>query len=699
MERRAQIAEAKLTHLDETTVTARQSPTLQPNTGLLDEGSVTGNLSPSSAKRHDREHSASARVIDHAGLRLFSETSHTDWYPDSDADADTRFDPYETVQPSESDAGGPVHELEAPPTETDDFSWDEQSSGERARSLDRAGGAVQHDEPSVVDGMASLSVEERGAGYLGVASGAAMLRLLLPDAEHRRPLKVSMQGRQRYSSGMPSAPPPDLGWVPTPVWTARDIASIDLDAAINSYFSLYHISYPIVHEASFRAQYSQVIARPTGFNALAYMIGALGLFTKASGPGTRDADLFEAAKSNISIDSLESGNLTLVQTLALMSNYLQKRNKPNSGYNYLGLALHMAMGLGLHKEFHNWQIAKLSMEIRRRVWWCLHVFALGAMITFGRPLSWPAYGVEALIPLNIIDNDLTTVSSSMPPSRTGFTTYWSVSVQARFHLATSDIYSKVISANFADADELVRLDDERIEPWRAAWLPSDSVIPSKFRLAWSTMVWRYKNFRLIMYRPFVIRHVLQLRNRPSSARVDRATLTAVERCLFEAQSTIASIQDYWATCEHTCMGAWYGLYFLFQAVLIPVLCLRNDPTSDQAQGWREQIQSVLTVLESMLQRNPASKECRQVITSLCAGFLTIDAGSGFAGNEFAQLPVEESPQTQLSGVYPMMWPGGGANATEIDFLMPDHVWPDLMGQVPPDSTEFQDDQSYSQFWT
>ncbi|TKA65105.1 hypothetical protein B0A55_10040 [Friedmanniomyces simplex] len=375
MERRAQVAEAKLAEKGENVVTARQSP--EPHTGIaasdpdpvdesLREG-VTGEpLSPASAKRWEREFAASAQVIDTAGPRAFAEASHNDWqYLTSDAGAGNPNDPSPTFrEPFDNDSALLSHELEAPPTEADDFSWDE--SAERLESRHEEADLFSHSEPSVVDGMASLSVEDSGSGYLGVASGAAMLRLLLPDAEHRRPLKRPPRTHHHFTSEEQPVDPQDQGWVPTPVWAARDIASIDLDAAINSYFSLYHVSYPVVHEASFRAQYAQVIARPGGrsWNALAYMIGAIGLFTTANGPVSKDADLFEAAKANISIDSLESGSLTSVQVLALMSNYLQKRNRPNSGYNYLGLALHMAMGLGLHKEFHNWRIAPLSMEIR-----------------------------------------------------------------------------------------------------------------------------------------------------------------------------------------------------------------------------------------------------------------------------------------------------------------------------------------------
>lgn len=491
----------------------------------------------------------------------------------------------------------------------------------------------------------------------------------------------------------------DHGWVPTAVWQEKRIAEIDLDAAIDSYFSLYHLSYPIVHEPTFRAQYTQVIPRPSGnsWNALAYMLGALGLFTTSTGHVTRDLDLFEAAKANISIDSLESGNLTLVQVLVLMSNYLQKRNKPNSGYNYLGLALHMAMGLGLHKEFHNWRIAPLAMEIRRRVWWCLHVFAVGAMITFGRPLSWPVHGIEVALPINVDDRDLTNVSSSLPTAKVGVTTYSAVAAQARFHLATNDIYSKVISVNFPSASELLELDEQRIETWRLMWHNEEQEVPQKFRLSRNVMTWRYRNFRIIMYRPFVIRHVLQIRSGVPFAGTGDSMQTAIDRCSLEAKASITAIQKYWTTSEHNRMSAWYALYFLFQASLIPLILLRNQPTSVQAPDWREQIYLVLGVLDSMIDINPTSRECRQVIMKLSADFLLPrDESTSGQLHHFTINPVEESPQTQLSGVYSMMWPS--ANSADVDTLMPDNSWTAFLADVQSDSPFLPDDFLAGSHW-
>lgn len=299
--------------------------------------------------------------------------------------------------------------LEWPPATKVDFDWNEQGipMDPRALEIDE-----NTDSFGFIDGMASLSVNEGDAGYLGVASGAALLRMLQPEGSDQSPSSAIRQGAR--------------GQHLFPLLSTQPDANMHIiEAMIDGYFRTYHINYPIVHEPRFRAQHSEVIARPegNGWKALVYIVAALGAFSTSSGPSSIDGHLFNLAKSHLSIDDLESGNTSFVQALALMSNYLQKRNKPNSGYNYLGLSLRMAMGLGLHKEFPKWEISPLQLEIRRRVWWTLFVFDVGATITFSRPLGWPTKGIEVALPLNIHDMVRSCVSltvldhESQPPAR------------------------------------------------------------------------------------------------------------------------------------------------------------------------------------------------------------------------------------------------------------------------------------------
>jgi hypothetical protein len=72
----------------------------------------------------------------------------------------------------------------------------------------------------------------------------------------------------------------------------------------------------------------------------------------------------EKATSQISATQLESGNLELVQAFCLLSNLAQKRNKVNSGSVYLGIAVRMAIGLGLHRELPLWSISPFEREVR-----------------------------------------------------------------------------------------------------------------------------------------------------------------------------------------------------------------------------------------------------------------------------------------------------------------------------------------------
>lgn len=174
------------------------------------------------------------------------------------------------------------------------------------------------------------------------------------------------------------------------------LQNLSEDVFVDAYFSHYHLTYPFIHEPTFRAQYHGIIPRPYGhsWSLLLNAVLALGAWCIGDDDSTVD-DIFYQKSAQLSAENsaFESGNLAIVQALLLLSNYAQKRNRPNTCWNYLGLAVRMAMSLGLHKEFPNWEISLLQREIRRRVWWGVYCFDAGASITFGRPVLLPEPGV------------------------------------------------------------------------------------------------------------------------------------------------------------------------------------------------------------------------------------------------------------------------------------------------------------------
>ncbi len=175
------------------------------------------------------------------------------------------------------------------------------------------------------------------------------------------------------------------------------------NAFIDAYFQLYHPTYPFLYEPLFRSQFEGKSPRPEGSWPLLFnSVLALGAWCIGEDESVMN-DYFDQKIAQLSEKSIfESGSLASVQALLLLSNYTQKRNRPNTGWNYLGLAVRMALSLGLHKEFPNWKISLLQREMRRRVWWGLFIFDSGASITFGRPVLMPQRSImDACHVLNI----------------------------------------------------------------------------------------------------------------------------------------------------------------------------------------------------------------------------------------------------------------------------------------------------------
>lgn len=176
---------------------------------------------------------------------------------------------------------------------------------------------------------------------------------------------------------------------------------------MDAFFLNYHTSYPFVHEATFKAQFYEQVPRPHGqaWQILLNTILALGAWSIGDDNSDLDITFYQEARSHLQqVSVFETGNLTLILALLLLSNYAQKRNKPNTGWNFLGLAVRMAMSLGLHKEFPGWKISLLQREMRRRLWWGVYIFDSGAAKTFGRPILLPEDSVmDSKHVLNIHD--------------------------------------------------------------------------------------------------------------------------------------------------------------------------------------------------------------------------------------------------------------------------------------------------------
>jgi transcriptional regulatory protein GAL4 len=107
-----------------------------------------------------------------------------------------------------------------------------------------------------------------------------------------------------------------------------------------------------------------------------------------------------------------------------------------------------------------------------------------------------------------------------------------------------------------------------------------------------------------------------------------------------------------------------------------------------AQDWREQLDIALNIMQSMFSINPSSQECHEVVLRLCSDYILKPSSISASSPTFGMKPVEESPNTQIEGLYSMMWPG--ANTTELDLLIENDSWNSFIADVPDNLHDLSD---------
>ncbi|EEQ85517.2 transcriptional regulatory protein GAL4 [Blastomyces dermatitidis ER-3] len=533
--------------------------------------------------------------------------------------------PVSVVIPKDA-AAAPEAASEALPQLADGFDW-----AEKELTLSE-----------LSDGMAALSIRPEGAGYLGGPSSVAPLRALFMGGwDVNSPSQSAAAGKAAPESQ-------SMMWQSTHPGIAP--SQVVAQTVIDAYFANYHTSYPFLHEETFRAQFNEQIPRPRGhaWPILLNTVLALGAWTL----GDDNVDIHETFYNEANrylqdVSVFEVGNLACVQAFLLLSNYTQKRNKLNTGWNYLGLAIRMALSLGLHKEFPQWNISLLQREMRRRVWWGTFIFDSGASITFGRPILLPdACIMDAKQVKNIPETALTATTTSDPVECDQPTLYSSLIAQAKFHLTTNELYHYLLSNRNLSAEETLKLqipiddflcslppfferDDSHYDDYSRSNGSSNLQLPCWFEFAKKRLSWRRWNFQIILYRPILLTWATQrwkqMRQPQFSSSTDPNQAPPADeecrmRCLRAARATIESISCYMVLNPYTRIAGWYMLYFLFQAALIPVLFLITTPTSPSAPSWLSDIHTIRCLLSphsSLGKNNRLAARCLEVINRLC----------------------------------------------------------------------------------
>ncbi|KAK2130732.1 putative transcriptional regulatory protein [Fusarium oxysporum II5] len=151
------------------------------------------------------------------------------------------------------------------------------------------------------------------------------------------------------------------------------------DNLIDCYEQLLYPMFPVLHMPSFRKRYAQFWepgpgpkSRDQTFEATVNIVIALGCVNSSSvNPclGIQTArSFYERARDIMSLDTLGSPSLEVVQYLLLTGNYLSFTKHSHRYCNTLAVAIQIAQTLGLHQTHNNYTTNQLQREMGRRVW-------------------------------------------------------------------------------------------------------------------------------------------------------------------------------------------------------------------------------------------------------------------------------------------------------------------------------------------
>jgi hypothetical protein len=102
-------------------------------------------------------------------------------------------------------------------------------------------------------------------------------------------------------------------------------------------------------------------------------------------------------------DIICSSSMTSIQVCILQGIFLPSTKSRDAGYNMLGIALRMAINIGMHRSFNatttSPRLHPHVRELRNRLWWSVYVAERLYSIEMGRPLSFSDSEIDAPFPV------------------------------------------------------------------------------------------------------------------------------------------------------------------------------------------------------------------------------------------------------------------------------------------------------------
>ncbi|KAL8243662.1 hypothetical protein R6Q59_009920 [Mikania micrantha] len=465
----------------------------------------------------------------------------------------------------------------------------------------------------VQDDVNALSLSVRTTtSYLGVSSVMAILRIIVwLDPEAQAVFKRTPEGSRSSSRAvtLPSSP----NEMDDEDDQSRDNSNSAWDEIphINAFFTFFHPMIPMLDEGTFRDIYITRKRSDSRWSFLLNIVLALGSAVNSADDGKSHRTYYRRAKRFVTLETLGMVHLETVQALALLSGYyLHYLQLPNQANSLMGATLRMATALGLHRDYSESialsrkDKATTSIELRRRIWWCVFCLDSWASISLGRPsMGRTGHAVTARPPSQPIGNSTQILLLLQENIQ-----FAQISTKQEDALAISPIINEETRKSLDLAySEWFKASSVHHETPKPTATEATGVLVVK-----SIMRWRYLWCRVVLHRPILLWYAMR---QVSFSKISAERQTAIELCRDLSGDLIHDVALTWAGRGRCIMSAWHATWLLYQATMVPLLSLFSDWSDPQVlEKSHAQIQTSMKVLAEMIDYAHTARRSLEVVS-------------------------------------------------------------------------------------
>jgi hypothetical protein len=249
--------------------------------------------------------------------------------------------------------------------------------------------------------------------YLGSGSGVSFTQTFLSE--------IKLDGASLVSQDINEQSPANENYISfeAPKSLEESPTSVSLpersvaDHLTTVFFELASFSFPILHEPTFRKQLDWAYERPELENEesqsperqrellFSYMVFAIALLAlqkrDTSSVSTSVCERYHEAALLCLEKAKISSDIQSVQSLLLLANYSYLHPSFYGTWKIIGMALRLAVEIGLHKEPASDRVDALTLDTRRRVFWVAYSMDRNVGWFLGRPFGLADEAIDAKV--------------------------------------------------------------------------------------------------------------------------------------------------------------------------------------------------------------------------------------------------------------------------------------------------------------